>query len=135
MWPRPLLLRNDLSYENVGGDHPIPGASDALANLSSVRACANRWRSASRPIYGRSMAEPAIHRFPATRAGAFVNAYLVETESSVVAVDGLLQVSAAREKEGVVAAMKDYEPSEELQFLMELSIEPIAARLGLVALA
>ena len=31
--------------------------------------------------------------------------------------------------------MKDYEPSDELQFLMELSIEPIAAKLGLVALA
>jgi glyoxylase-like metal-dependent hydrolase (beta-lactamase superfamily II) len=43
------------------------------------------------------MREPAIHRFPARHEGAFVNAYLVETESGVVAVDGLLQVSAARE--------------------------------------
>ena len=42
-------------------------------------------------------AEPRIHRFPAEREGAFVNAYLVETESSVVAVDGLLTVSAAKE--------------------------------------
>jgi glyoxylase-like metal-dependent hydrolase (beta-lactamase superfamily II) len=40
-----------------------------------------------------------------------------------------------RAKEAVVAAMKDYESSDELQFLMELSIEPIAAELGLVALA
>jgi glyoxylase-like metal-dependent hydrolase (beta-lactamase superfamily II) len=42
-------------------------------------------------------AEPVIHRFPAAPEGAFVNAYLVETESSVVAVDGLLTLSAARE--------------------------------------
>jgi hypothetical protein len=41
--------------------------------------------------------EPVIHRFPAEPEGAFVNAYLVETASGVVAVDGLLQVSAARE--------------------------------------
>jgi hypothetical protein len=27
--------------------------------------------------------------------------------------------------------MQEYEPSDELQFLMELSIEPIAAKLGL----
>ena len=40
---------------------------------------------------------PQIHRFPARAEGAFVNAYLVETESGVVAVDGLLTVSAARE--------------------------------------
>ena len=39
---------------------------------------------------------PQIHRFPARAQGAFVNAYLVETESGVVAVDGLLTVSAAR---------------------------------------
>jgi glyoxylase-like metal-dependent hydrolase (beta-lactamase superfamily II) len=42
-------------------------------------------------------AEPKIHRFPIEQEGAFVNAYLVETASGVVAVDGLLQVSAARE--------------------------------------
>jgi glyoxylase-like metal-dependent hydrolase (beta-lactamase superfamily II) len=41
--------------------------------------------------------EPTIHRFPAKHEGAFVNAYLVETASGVVAVDGLLTVSAARE--------------------------------------
>jgi glyoxylase-like metal-dependent hydrolase (beta-lactamase superfamily II) len=41
--------------------------------------------------------EPTIHRFPAQHEGAFVNAYLVETESGVVAVDGLLTVSAAKE--------------------------------------
>jgi glyoxylase-like metal-dependent hydrolase (beta-lactamase superfamily II) len=37
--------------------------------------------------------EPTIHRFPVEREGAFVNAYLVETESGVVAVDSLLTVS------------------------------------------
>jgi glyoxylase-like metal-dependent hydrolase (beta-lactamase superfamily II) len=40
---------------------------------------------------------PTIHRFPARHEGAFVNAYLVETEAGVVVVDGLLTVSAARE--------------------------------------
>jgi glyoxylase-like metal-dependent hydrolase (beta-lactamase superfamily II) len=42
-------------------------------------------------------AYPTVHRFPSTHEGAFVNAYLVETASGVVAVDGLLQVSAAKE--------------------------------------
>jgi glyoxylase-like metal-dependent hydrolase (beta-lactamase superfamily II) len=37
-------------------------------------------------------------------------------------------------KAAVVAEMKAYEPSDELQFLMELSIEPVAAKLGLVSL-
>jgi glyoxylase-like metal-dependent hydrolase (beta-lactamase superfamily II) len=40
---------------------------------------------------------PVVHRFPVKREGAFVNAYLVETASGVVAVDGLLHVSAAKE--------------------------------------
>jgi hypothetical protein len=35
-------------------------------------------------------------------------------------------------KAGVVARMKEYEPTDELQFLMELSVEPVAARLGVV---
>ena len=42
-------------------------------------------------------AVPTIHRFPDEHEGAVVNAYLVETASGVVAVDGLLQVSAAKE--------------------------------------
>jgi glyoxylase-like metal-dependent hydrolase (beta-lactamase superfamily II) len=37
-----------------------------------------------------------VHRFPRKHDGAFVNAYLVETESSVVAVDSLLTVSESR---------------------------------------
>jgi hypothetical protein len=36
-------------------------------------------------------------------------------------------------KASVVGRMKEYEPSDELQFLMNLSIEPIAARLGLLS--
>jgi hypothetical protein len=36
-----------------------------------------------------------------------------------------------RGKAAVVGRMKEYEPSDELQLLMELSIEPIAAKLGL----
>jgi glyoxylase-like metal-dependent hydrolase (beta-lactamase superfamily II) len=41
--------------------------------------------------------QPKIHRFPEKTEGAFVNAYLVETDSGVVAVDGLLTLSAAKE--------------------------------------
>jgi hypothetical protein len=37
-----------------------------------------------------------------------------------------------RAKATVVGRMKESEPSDELQFLMELSIEPIAAKLGLL---
>jgi glyoxylase-like metal-dependent hydrolase (beta-lactamase superfamily II) len=40
--------------------------------------------------------EPTIHRFPVDHEGAFVNAYLVETESGVVAIDSLLTVSESR---------------------------------------
>ena len=40
--------------------------------------------------------EPTIHRFPVSDEGAFVNAYLVETESGVVAADSLLTVSESR---------------------------------------
>jgi glyoxylase-like metal-dependent hydrolase (beta-lactamase superfamily II) len=40
--------------------------------------------------------EPTIHRFPRQHEGAFVNAYLVETDSSVVAIDGLLTMSESR---------------------------------------
>jgi len=50
-------------------------------------------------------AQPIIHRFPAQHDGAFVNAYLVETENGVVAVDGLLQVSAAREVHAALQAI------------------------------
>jgi glyoxylase-like metal-dependent hydrolase (beta-lactamase superfamily II) len=46
--------------------------------------------------------EQLIHRFPQVHEGAFVNAYLVETGSSVVAIDSLLTVSASRAmREGV----------------------------------
>jgi glyoxylase-like metal-dependent hydrolase (beta-lactamase superfamily II) len=38
---------------------------------------------------------PAVHRFP-PEEGAFVNAYLVETSSSLVAIDALLTVSESR---------------------------------------
>jgi glyoxylase-like metal-dependent hydrolase (beta-lactamase superfamily II) len=40
--------------------------------------------------------EPTIHRYPQEHEGAFVNAYLVETDSSVVAIDSLLTVSDSR---------------------------------------
>jgi glyoxylase-like metal-dependent hydrolase (beta-lactamase superfamily II) len=40
--------------------------------------------------------EPIIHRYPRKHESAFVNAYLVETESGVVAIDSLLTVSESR---------------------------------------
>jgi glyoxylase-like metal-dependent hydrolase (beta-lactamase superfamily II) len=42
------------------------------------------------------MSEPIVHRFPREKEGAFVNAYLVETDSTVVAIDSLLTVSESR---------------------------------------
>jgi len=39
---------------------------------------------------------PVIHRYPAEYESAFVNAYLVETDAGIVAVDSLLTVSEAR---------------------------------------
>ena len=38
-------------------------------------------------------------------------------------------------KATVVARMKAYEPSDELQMLMELSIEPVAAKQGLLTVS
>jgi glyoxylase-like metal-dependent hydrolase (beta-lactamase superfamily II) len=38
-----------------------------------------------------------------------------------------------RARAAVIARMKEYEPSDELQFLMELSIEPVAQQLGLLS--
>jgi glyoxylase-like metal-dependent hydrolase (beta-lactamase superfamily II) len=40
--------------------------------------------------------QPTIHRFPTDPQGAFVNAYLVEAGSGVVAIDSLLTVSESR---------------------------------------
>jgi glyoxylase-like metal-dependent hydrolase (beta-lactamase superfamily II) len=39
---------------------------------------------------------PTIHRYPAQHEGAFMNAYLVETDNGVVAIDALLTVSESR---------------------------------------
>ena len=40
--------------------------------------------------------QPIIHRYPLDQEAAFVNAFLVETSSGVVAVDALLTVSESR---------------------------------------
>ena len=40
--------------------------------------------------------DPTIHRYPEQREGAFVNAFLVETDAGVVAIDSLLTVSESR---------------------------------------
>jgi glyoxylase-like metal-dependent hydrolase (beta-lactamase superfamily II) len=39
---------------------------------------------------------PLIHRYPENQEGPFVNACLVETDSSVVAVDSVLTVSESQ---------------------------------------
>lgn len=49
--------------------------------------------------------QPTVHRFPVQQAGAFVNAYLVETTSGVVAVDALLTVSESRAMRGALEAL------------------------------
>jgi glyoxylase-like metal-dependent hydrolase (beta-lactamase superfamily II) len=49
--------------------------------------------------------EPMIHRYPRQQEGAFVNAYLVETDSSVVAIDSLLTVSESRALRAGVEAL------------------------------
>jgi glyoxylase-like metal-dependent hydrolase (beta-lactamase superfamily II) len=54
-------------------------------------------------------------------------------ETFVEAVGGADWSEPERAKAAVVARMKEYEPSDELQFLMELSIEPVAAKLGIPA--
>jgi hypothetical protein len=54
-----------------------------------------------------------IHRHSTGAQGALVNAYPLETGDGVVAVDGTLTVSDGR-------------ASDDLRFLMELSIGPVA---------
>jgi hypothetical protein len=54
-------------------------------------------------------------------------------ELFVEAVSNADRSDPERAKATVVGGMKEYEPSDELQFLMELSIEPIATKLGLLA--
>ncbi|MGH3144072.1 MAG: MBL fold metallo-hydrolase, partial [Gaiellales bacterium] len=54
-------------------------------------------------------------------------------ELFVEAVSNADWSESERAKAAVVGRMKEYEPSDELQFLMELSIEPVAAKLGLLA--
>jgi glyoxylase-like metal-dependent hydrolase (beta-lactamase superfamily II) len=49
--------------------------------------------------------DPIIHRYPLQQEGAFVNAYLVETDGSVVAIDSLLTVSEARAMRAGVEAI------------------------------
>ena len=49
--------------------------------------------------------EPMIHRYPRQHEGAFVNPYLVETDSSVVAIDSLLTVSESRAMRAGVEAL------------------------------
>jgi hypothetical protein len=73
---------------------------------------------------------PTIHRYPAQHEGAFVNAYL---ETFVKAVRGADWSSPQDAQAEVVATMRRFLPTDELQFLMELSIEPVAAQLGLTS--
>jgi glyoxylase-like metal-dependent hydrolase (beta-lactamase superfamily II) len=54
-------------------------------------------------------------------------------ERFVEAVSGADWSNPEQAKAAVVGRMKTYEPSDDLEFLMELSIEPIATKLGLLA--
>ena len=65
---------------------------------------------------------PVIHRHTSSPNGALVNAYLVETTTGMVAVDSMLTVSDSR-------ALR-----QRLEFL-ELSVDPVAAHLGLTGAA
>src|ERR687887_571296 len=86
---RPSVLLNRGSYDNRRQ------ISSGDWGQSRHRTGASR---GSLQLKGATMsAVPTIHRFPVEQEGAFVNAYLVETASGVVAVDGLLQLSAAQE--------------------------------------
>jgi hypothetical protein len=89
-----------------------------------------------------------VHRVTSSEGNALVNAYLIETPNGVVAVDAMLTVSDGRElrrrvevpilaPQGVhaLAAMHRYLPTDELSFLMELSVDPVAAQLGLSGVA
>src|SRR5262245_21745732 len=80
-----------------------PRGSAVRAALRPLRAVERRGNAHMNHEKGDAVSgEPTIHRFPANHQGAFVNAYLVETDSGLVAVDGLLTVSAAREMRAAV---------------------------------
>jgi glyoxylase-like metal-dependent hydrolase (beta-lactamase superfamily II) len=53
-------------------------------------------------------------------------------ENFVQAVQSVDWSDAATAKAAVIAQVKAYHPGDELQFLMELSIEPVAQKLGLL---
>jgi hypothetical protein len=54
-------------------------------------------------------------------------------ETFVAAVGEADWADAEAAKAAVIARMKQYEPTDELQFLMELSIEPVAQQLGVMS--
>jgi glyoxylase-like metal-dependent hydrolase (beta-lactamase superfamily II) len=54
-------------------------------------------------------------------------------ETFVQAIEEADWSDADQAREAVVRRMKEYLPGDELQFLMELSIDPVAAKLGLLA--
>jgi glyoxylase-like metal-dependent hydrolase (beta-lactamase superfamily II) len=65
----------------------------ALASISTV-ACSSS--DEPQPVPDVPAYEPTVHTYSAPAAGIFANAYLVETENGVVAVDATLTVSDAR---------------------------------------
>jgi glyoxylase-like metal-dependent hydrolase (beta-lactamase superfamily II) len=54
-------------------------------------------------------------------------------ETFLAAVGEANWAQPERARAAVIARMKEYEPTDELQFLMELSIEPVAQQLGLLS--
>ena len=71
---------------------------------------------------------------PACLAGPGVERCNVGLIESVAIDDEQIARERRREAQaGVVAEMKRFLPTDELSILMELSVEPVAAQLGLVA--
>ena len=54
-------------------------------------------------------------------------------ETFVAAVGDAEWADPEQAKATVIARIKEYEPTDELQFLMELSIEPVAEQLGVLS--
>jgi glyoxylase-like metal-dependent hydrolase (beta-lactamase superfamily II) len=79
----------------------LPSASrrQFLAGLLGLATAALPWRARAFQF------EPVIHTHLAGEAGARSNAYLVETEHGVVAIDGLLTASEGRALRATLAAL------------------------------
>ena len=81
-----------------------------------------------------SRAEPGCLSFDWCRSADDPNLYFL-IETFVDAVERAYWPEPTQSHDEVVSVMRAFLPTDELQFLMELSIEPVAAQLGLTAAA